>query len=69
MSASLPTLPEVRLLPLGDAALTVEFGSEIEPQSHARVLGISRSREEISASWRIAGVFEWVPTDRSVTVY
>jgi KipI family sensor histidine kinase inhibitor len=69
MNALAPGLPGVRLLPLGDAALTVEFGSAIEPRIHARVLGFARALEELAASGRIDGVVEWVPTFRSVTVH
>ncbi|MGH8820226.1 MAG: 5-oxoprolinase subunit PxpB [Rhodoferax sp.] len=69
MSASPPTLPEVRLLPLGDAALTVEFGSVIEPRIHAQVLGFACALGQLAASGKIDGVIEWVPTFRSVTVY
>ncbi|MEO7399814.1 MAG: 5-oxoprolinase subunit PxpB [Polaromonas sp.] len=70
MSAAVqPALLDARLLPLGDAALTVEFGSVIAPQIHARVLGFASALEDLAASGRIAGVLEWVPTFRSVTVY
>ena len=69
MNAAPTAMPQARLLPLGDAALTVEFGSAIEPQIHARVLGFARALEELAASGQIAGVVEWVPTFRSVTVY
>ncbi|MEO6973094.1 MAG: 5-oxoprolinase subunit PxpB [Rhodoferax sp.] len=69
MNASSSKLPQARLLPLGDAALMVEFGSAIEPQIHARVLGFTRALEDLAASGQIAGVVEWVPTFRSVTVY
>jgi KipI family sensor histidine kinase inhibitor len=69
MNAFAPVSPEARLLPLGDAALTVEFGSAIEPRIHARVLGFARALEELAASGRIDGVVEWVPTFRSVTVH
>lgn len=70
MSAAVqPALPEARLLPLGDAALTVEFGSAIAPPIHARVLGFASALEALAASGRIDGVLEWVPTFRSVTVH
>ena len=32
--------PAPRLLPLGDAAWTVEFGAAIDPALHARVLAL-----------------------------
>lgn len=62
-------LQQARLLSLGDAALTVEFGSVIEPSIHARVLGFAGALEQLVASGQLAGVVEWVPTFRSVTVY
>ena len=69
MNAIPSTLPQARVLPLGDAALTVEFGSVIEPSIHARVLGFAGALEQLAASGQIVGVVEWVPTFRSVTVY
>ncbi|MEO7954449.1 MAG: 5-oxoprolinase subunit PxpB [Polaromonas sp.] len=69
MNAIPSALPQVRLLPLGDAALTVEFGSVIEPSIHARVLGFASALQKLAASGQLAGVIEWVPTFRSVTVY
>ncbi|MEP6964201.1 MAG: 5-oxoprolinase subunit PxpB, partial [Polaromonas sp.] len=67
--ASLSALPEARLLPFGDAAFAVEIGGVIEPRIHARVLGFARALERLAAIGGIAGVVEWVPTFRSVTVY
>lgn len=69
MTASPSAPSQVRLLSLGDAALTVEFGSAIDPQIHTRVLGFARALEELATSGGMAGVVEWVPTFRSVTVY
>lgn len=34
-----------RLLPVGDTAWTVEFGSVIDPALHARVLGLTEAIE------------------------
>lgn len=59
----------VRVLPLGDAALTVEFGSTIAPEIHERVMGFAGALDEQAASGALDGVIEWVPTFRSVTVY
>ena len=58
-----------RLLPLGDAALTVEFGLEIDAPTHARVLGFVAALDEAQAAGALAGVAERVPTFRSVTVH
>ena len=54
-----------RLLPLGDAAWTVEFGDAIEPALHARVMGFAGALEAAA----LPGVIEWVPTFRSCTVH
>lgn len=54
-----------RILPSGDAALTLEFGSAIDTGVNRRVLSLDRSvsREKIS------GVIETVPTYRSLLVH
>lgn len=54
-----------RILPSGDAALTVEFGSAIDTEINRRVLSLDRAvgREVIS------GVLETVPTYRSLLVH
>ena len=65
----------VRLLALGDAAWTVEFGASIEPAVHARVLGLAgtleRARRTAGAADDdgIAAVVDVVPTFRSLTVH
>lgn len=63
-----------RLLPLGDAAWTLEFGDAIDPSIHAQVLGFSaRLRLEKTTPTTddspLKKVLGWVPTFRSVTVY
>ena len=50
-----------RLLALGDAAFTVEFGGGIAPEIHARVLGFAAALADLA----LPGVIEWVPTFRS----
>jgi 5-oxoprolinase (ATP-hydrolysing) subunit B len=51
------------ILPCGDAALTVEFGRDIDPAVNARVLALdARIRS-------LAGVVETVPTYRSLLVH
>ncbi len=57
----------VRLLPLGDAALTVEFGTAIADPIHARVLGFASALPALAE--RHPGIVEWVPTFRSVTIH
>lgn len=53
-----------RLLDLGDAALTVEFGTALDPALMARVLAL----EAALARARLPGVTETVPTFRSLTI-
>lgn len=54
--------PEPRLLPCGDTALAVEFGSAIDPAIAARVLELDRGATKLD------GVVETVPTYRSLLV-
>ncbi len=54
-----------RILPAGDAALTVEFGDAIAPRIHDRALAFARRVDRA----RLPGLVEVVPTYRSVTVY
>lgn len=56
-----PDLP--RILPCGDAALTVEFGREIDPIVNARVLALDARLGGLVA------VLETVPTYRSLLVH
>lgn len=54
-----------RILPSGDTALTVEFGSSVDPEINRRVLALDRSM----ASETVRGVSETVPTYRSLLVH
>jgi len=54
----------MKILPCGDAAVTVEFGSEISPEIGAMVRAFRNNVE----SSRIKGIIELIPTFRSVTV-
>lgn len=54
-----------RMLPSGDAAITVDFGREISDESNRRVLALDR----LLSSDAIAGVRETVPTYRSLLVH
>jgi KipI family sensor histidine kinase inhibitor len=56
--------PGVRFLPCGDGAVTVEFGTEIDPALSARVLAL----DAILDAERPAGFIEAVPTYRSLMV-
>ena len=57
------TIPNV--LPLGDAAFTVEFGSEIDPEVNERAIAFAAAFSAASLN----GVLDVVPTYRSVTVH
>lgn len=54
-----------RILPSGDAALTVEFGSAIDTDINRRVLSLDRA----VTRGAISGVLETVPTYRSLFVH
>ena len=66
---------QVRLLPLGDTAWTVEFGYTIDPALHARVLGLAHAIEEAriagggSGGALLGAIVDVVPTFRSLTVH
>ena len=53
------------MLPLGDAALTIEFGNEIDPLINARAIAFTK----IVVDRRWLGIHDVVPTYRSVTVH
>src|ERR1700760_1058804 len=59
------SLPPPRLLPSGDAAITVEFSRHIEDIANQRVLALDRA---LGAA-PIEGVTETVPTYRSLLVH
>src|SRR5574339_888350 len=54
-----------RLLPLGDAALTVEFGNEIDPALNDRVIAFADALH--AQCW--PGLCDIVPTYRSATIH
>src|SRR5690349_7896847 len=58
-------LPPPRLLPSGDAAITVEFSRHIDDDANQRVLALDRALTEAP----IEGVTETVPTYRSLLVH
>lgn len=59
------TAQDFRILPLGDAALTVEFGQEIDPAINERVIALAETVRR--HTWE--GVLDVVPTYRSVTIH
>jgi inhibitor of KinA len=61
---------EPRLLPLGDCAWTVEFGSTIDAATNARVMGLAqRVAQARTLDPLMAPVTDLVPTFRSLTVH
>lgn len=63
------TSASVRLLPLGDGAVTLRFGTEVSADAHARVLGFCRALAQARQRGELPGVVEWVPAFASVTVH
>lgn len=59
------TLPPPRILPSGDAAITVEFSRTIDAEANRRVLALDKAL----AAAPIAGITETVPTYRSLLVH
>jgi hypothetical protein len=59
---------EPRILPVGDCALTVEFGRAIDPQTHAMVLDFVRALESIAGTGHLTGVVEWAAAFCPATV-
>ncbi|MBX3303189.1 MAG: 5-oxoprolinase subunit PxpB [Nitrospira sp.] len=55
----------IRLAPLGDSAITVEFGDEIDPCINACVVAFTNTVAD--QGWK--GILDIVPTYRSVTIY
>lgn len=58
----------VRILDLGDRALTLEFGDRIDPALLAQVAALDHACATAMAQGRLPGVIETVPTFRSLTV-
>jgi inhibitor of KinA len=54
-----------RLAPLGDSAITVEFGNEIDPHINTCVIAFAATVTQ--QKWK--GILDIVPTYRSVTIY
>jgi KipI family sensor histidine kinase inhibitor len=76
MTTNLSTESIPRILPVGDAALTVEFGDSIDPALHARVIGLADALEQARAATpssedagEYSGIVDVVPTFRSLTVH
>jgi KipI family sensor histidine kinase inhibitor len=59
------SLPPPRLLPSGDAAITVEFSRTIDAEANRRVLAL----DQALAREAVAGITETVPTYRSLLVH
>ena len=59
---------KARLLDVGDAAVTVEFGDGIDPALLAQVEAFDHAVLAAIADERLQGVIETVPTFRSLTI-
>ncbi|MBK9305727.1 MAG: 5-oxoprolinase subunit PxpB [Nitrospira sp.] len=55
----------IRLAPLGDSAITIEFGDDIDPHINARVVTFANTI--MDRGWK--GILDVVPTYRSVTIH
>jgi KipI family sensor histidine kinase inhibitor len=62
--ALLPTAAYPRFLPVGDTALTVEFGDAIDPTINAAVIALDLGL----AAAELPGIIETVPTYRSLLI-
>ena len=58
----------MRILDLGDAAFSIEFGDSIDPALQARVNALDVAIDRARAAGQLHGVIETVPTFRSLTV-
>lgn len=61
-------MPHYRILPLGDTALTLEFGDRIDPALQAAVSALDQAIGDARAHGRLHGIVETMPTFRSLTV-
>lgn len=64
-----PEIQQPRRLALGDGAITVEFGQDIDPDTHARVMALSAGLARLKAAGALAGVSEWATSFASLTVH
>ncbi len=61
-------MPDYRTLPLGDTALTLEFGDRIDPALQAAVSALDQAIRDERTQGRLHGIVETMPTFRSLTV-
>ncbi|TWJ19352.1 5-oxoprolinase subunit PxpB [Geobacter argillaceus] len=59
---------EPRFLPLGDSAITIEFGDRIDQALVASVAALDERLSREKKAGRLAGIIETMPTYRSLTV-
>jgi inhibitor of KinA len=64
-----PNHPGPKLRMLGDAAWIVEFGSTIDEDTHAQVMGLARALATERAQGLWPTVLEWVPAYTTLTVH
>jgi inhibitor of KinA len=61
----MPELPDHTVFPLGDSALTIDFGNRMDEAVNRKVLALFRSLQERP----LKGVIEAVPAYSSITLY
>lgn len=61
-------MADYRILPLGDTALTLEFGDRIDPALQAAVSALDQAIGDARAQGGLHGIVETMPTFRSLTV-
>ncbi|MFT6766966.1 MAG: inhibitor of KinA [Burkholderiaceae bacterium] len=64
----MPAYEQARLLTMGDAALTVELGGDIDVSVNVRCLAVADALDALTCAGELSGVLDVVPTFRSVTV-
>lgn len=58
----------LRVLDMGDGAITIEFGNSVDPALQARVDALDRAIASVRTSGALQGLIETVPTFRSLTL-
>ncbi len=66
---TLRALSKMRILSLGDRALTVEFASGFEPEARQAVITLDKALSDAREAGTLPGVLDVAPTFRSLTVH
>jgi len=65
MLLAMPQLPDYTIFPLGDSAMTIDFGNSIDEGINRKVLGLFHTLKDN----RLPGIIELVPAYSSLTIY